>query len=301
MIYGNFYLYKGNLEVIMDSTQRKPKWLKAQIPGGQGYTAMSRLMREHKLHTVCEEAKCPNLGECWSKGAATVMILGDTCTRACGFCNVKTGRPKFYDREEPARVAESVKLMQLKYVTITSVNRDELEDQGSLVWAETIQAIRAYCPGIKIEVLTPDFRGNTSILDAVLDSNPDVYNHNLEVVYRLQKAVRRMANWQDSHTMLAHAKSRGFVTKTGLMVGMGETDAEVYDFIDKVSELKVDILSIGQYLQPTKKHLPVLRYVDPVDFKEYAAYALKKGIPKCQAGPLVRSSYHADEQSSGVV
>jgi lipoic acid synthetase len=191
--------------------------------------------------------------------------------------------------------------MQLKYVTITSVNRDELEDQGSLVWAETIQAIRAYCPGIKIEVLTPDFRGNTSILDAVLDSNPDVYNHNLEVVYRLQKAVRRMANWQDSHTMLAHAKSRGFVTKTGLMVGMGETDAEVYDFIDKVSELKVDILSIGQYLQPTKKHLPVLRYVDPVDFKEYAAYALKKGIPKCQAGPLVRSSYHADEQSSGVV
>ncbi len=281
---------------------RKPEWLKIKIPGGDGYSKMNKNLRYNKLHTVCEEAKCPNLGECWSKGAATIMILGDTCTRACGFCNVKTGRPKFYDTDEPARVVESIKLMEgLKYLTITSVNRDELADQGAMVWAETISGIRAAMPRLKIEVLTPDFRGNTEVLDLVLDAQPDVFNHNLETVYRLQKAVRKMANWRDSHVVLGHAKERGFTTKTGLMVGLGETNEEVRDFIDKAADLKVDILSIGQYLQPTKKHLPVTRYVDPKVFAEYKEYALKVGVPKCESGPLVRSSYHAEDQSSGVV
>ena len=281
---------------------RKPEWLKIKIPGGDGYSKMNKNLRYNKLHTVCEEAKCPNLGECWSKGAATIMILGDTCTRACGFCNVKTGRPGFYDTDEPARVVESIKDMEgLKYLTITSVNRDELADQGAQVWAETILGIRSCKPHLKIEVLTPDFRGDTEILDIVLDAKPDVFNHNLETVYRLQKSVRKMANWRDSHTALSHAKERGFTTKTGLMVGLGETDDEVLDFIDKAAELKVDILSIGQYLQPTKKHLPVMRYVDPEVFESYKTYAIKAGIPKCESGPLVRSSYYAEDQSSGVV
>ncbi len=281
---------------------RKPEWLKIKIPGGEGYSKMNRNLRYNSLHTVCEEAKCPNLGECWSKGAATIMILGDTCTRACGFCNVKTGRPGIYDTDEPRRVVESVKEMpDLKYLTITSVNRDELQDQGTQVWAETIIGIRKVLPHLKIEVLTPDFRGNTDLLNVVLDASPDVFNHNLETVYRLQKSVRKMANWRDSHTVLSHAKARGFTTKTGLMVGLGEEDDEVYDFIDKAADLEVDILSIGQYLQPTKKHLPVQRYVEPKVFAKYRNYALDKGISRCESGPLVRSSYHAEEQSSGVV
>lgn len=281
---------------------RKPEWLKIKIPGGEEYSKIKKNLKYNNLHTVCEEAKCPNIGECWSQGVATIMILGDTCTRACGFCNVKTGRPGFYDVEEPQRVVESVgKMPGLKYLTITSVNRDELEDQGSQVWFETVKGIRAALPDIKIEVLTPDFRGNTGILDAVLDSQPDVFNHNMETVIRLQKSVRKMANWKDSYTVLEHAKSRGFVTKTGLMVGLGETDEEIYEWIDEMVKLKVDILSIGQYLQPTKKHLPVDRYVEPKTFVAYKNYAQEQGITNIESGPLVRSSYHASEQSTGVV
>ena len=285
----------------MQETQRKPKWLKAKIPGGKGYTELKERMKKYNLHTVCEEAKCPNLGECWSAGVGTIMILGDTCTRACGFCNVKTGRPGHYDVEEAQRAAESIKLMGLKYVTITSVNRDELPDQGSQVWADTITLTKQLVPNIKIEVLTPDFRGNTDLLDTVLDARPDVYNHNFETIIRLQKSVRKMANWHDSRTMLLHAKSRNFLTKTGLMVGLGETKEEVFAFIDQVAEYKVDILSIGQYLQPTKKHLTVDRYVTPEEFEEYSEYAKKAGIPRCESGPLVRSSYHAEDQSGELV
>jgi lipoic acid synthetase len=279
---------------------RKPEWLKIKIPGGESYSELNKELRGSKLHTVCEEAKCPNLGECWSQGVATIMILGDTCTRACGFCNVKTGRPGFYDLDEPKRVMEMVQGRPLKYLTITSVNRDELEDQGAQVWAETILGIRSVIPGIKLEVLTPDFRGNTEILDVVLDAKPDVFNHNLETVPRLQKSVRKMANWKHSTEVLAHAKSRGFVTKTGLMVGLGESDEEVFEWIHLMAELKVDILSLGQYLQPTRKHLPVDRYVHPDQFASYKDFAISCGIPKCESGPLVRSSYHADEQSSGL-
>jgi lipoic acid synthetase len=280
---------------------RKPSWLKAQIPGGKGYTDMRNLIKGNKLHTVCEEAKCPNLGECWSQGVATVMILGDTCTRACGFCNVKTGRPGFYDLEEPKRVVESVQIMNLKYVTITSVNRDELADQGSQVWYETVVGIRQAVPNIRIEILTPDFRGNLEILDSVLDSQPDVFNHNLETVKRLQKSVRKMANWDHSTQVLTHAKKRGFVTKTGLMLGLGERDDEVFEYIREMADLKVDILSIGQYLQPTKKHLEVDRYVHPDQFAVFKKFANDCGITNCESGPLVRSSYHANSQSEGLV
>tara|TARA_B110000483_G_C18206680_1_gene548121 strand:- start:3011 stop:3877 length:867 start_codon:yes stop_codon:yes gene_type:complete len=281
---------------------RKPEWLKIKIPGGKEYSKIKENLRYNNLHTVCEEAKCPNIGECWSAGVATIMILGDTCTRACGFCNVKTGRPGFYDLEEPARVAESVANMPgLKYLTITSVNRDELDDQGSQVWFETIKAIRSLAPHVKVEVLTPDFRGNTSILDAVLEAKPDVFNHNMETVTRLQKSVRRMANWHDSITVLRHAKAQGFVTKTGLMVGLGETDEEIYEWIDQMVEINVDIISIGQYLQPTKKHLAVTRYVDPQTFVAYKNYAQSKGVQNIESGPLVRSSYHASQQSEGKV
>lgn len=280
---------------------RKPEWLKIKIPGGEDYSKLSKELRESKLHTVCEEAKCPNLGECWSRGVATIMILGDTCTRACGFCNVKTGRPDFYDLDEPRRIGEMLRGRNLKYLTITSVNRDELSDQGAQVWVETVHAARSVIPGVKIEILTPDFRGNTDLLDIVLDSQPDVYNHNLETVFRLQKSVRKMANWEHSTRVLRHAKSRGFTTKTGLMVGLGETDQEVFEYIEQMAALGVDILSIGQYLQPTRKHLAVERYVNPETFAEYKRAAIAAGIPKCESGPLVRSSYHADEQSSGLL
>lgn len=280
---------------------RKPDWLKIKIPGGSDYKQLSHDLRDSKLHTVCEEAKCPNLGECWSRGVATIMILGDTCTRACGFCNVKTGRPSLYDLEEPTRIGKMLKGRGLKYITITSVNRDELDDQGAQVWAETIHAVRGAIPGVKVEVLTPDFRGNTDLLDVVLDAQPDVYNHNLETVQRLQKSVRKMANWEHSSQVLLHAKSRGFLTKTGLMVGLGETDQEVFEYIEQMAALQIDILSLGQYLQPTRKHLPVERYVHPDQFAKFKEYAHLKGIPKCESGPLVRSSYHADEQSEGLV
>lgn len=280
---------------------RKPDWLKIKIPGGEDYAKLNQELRDSKLHTVCEEARCPNLGECWSRGVATIMILGDTCTRACGFCNVKTGRAGTYDLDEPRRIGEMLKGKPFKYITITSVNRDELADQGAQVWVETIHAVRSAIPGVKVEILTPDFRGNTELLDLVLDANPDVYNHNLETVFRLQKEVRKMANWEHSTKVLLHAKSRGFKTKTGLMVGLGETDAEVFEYIQQMADLGVDILSIGQYLQPTRKHLPVDRYVNPLVFEQYKSAALAAGIPKCESGPLVRSSYHADEQSSGLL
>ena len=281
--------------------KNKPKWLRAKLPTSAEYKKTLLTVNEHKLNTVCKSAQCPNMGECWSRGTATVMILGNICTRSCSFCAIQTGRPTELDIGEPARVADSIAKMNLKHAVITSVARDDLKDGGASIWANTIRAVHNRIPECAVEVLTADFRGQQEYLDIVLDACPDIFNHNLETVKRLQRPIRKTARYDRSLWVLEHAKSRGFVTKTGLMVGMGETDEEVYDFIDKVSELKVDILSIGQYLQPTKKHLPVRRYVDPVDFKKYADYASKKGIPKCQSGPLVRSSYHADEQSSGVV
>jgi len=278
--------------------EAKPAWLKAKIPSGEGYSKLNRLVRQHKLHTVCQEARCPNQDDCWNRGTATMMLLGDTCTRACAFCNVKTGRPGHYDREEPMRVAESVSILNLRFVTLTSVDRDDLDDMGSEVWAETIRRVRQARPGIKIEALIPDFQGNTDIEDVVLDAGPDVLNHNMETVRRLQKPIRKFANWDDSRTMLIHARDRGFTTKTGLMVGLGETMDEIKEFIAEMAELKVDILTIGQYLQPSPKHHPVMKYYEPELFKELGEYAKSLGIPVVESGPLVRSSYHADESES---
>ncbi len=276
----------------------KPAWLKAKIPGGTEYSQVKAIVDKHELHTVCDSASCPNLGECWAKGTATFMILGNTCTRGCGFCDVPKGRPREYDRDEPARVAESVRLMKLKYAVITSVTRDDLPDMGSEVWSETILAVKAAAPNCKVEVLIPDFQADLAILDSVLGAQPDILNHNFETVTRLQRSVRGRGNIRDSSAVLAHGKRRGFMTKTSLMLGLGETPEEIRDMLTYIASLQVDIVTMGQYLQPTRDHLPVNRFVPPEEFEAFRQFALSAGVRICVAGPMVRSSYHADSQSA---
>jgi len=294
------------------ATKRKPPWLKAKMPGGPGYQQLRTIMDEHRLHTVCEEAGCPNMGECWARGVATIMILGDTCTRSCGFCNVKTGRPPVLDKDEPRRVAESLALMGLKHVVITSVNRDELADGGAGVWAETIVRARESCPNMSIEVLIPDLEGNWAALQMVIDAGPHIINHNLETVPRMYPAVRPSAKFDRSLELLRRVKEQGGVAKTGIMVGIGERDEEVLGLIEQVQRAtrvaqsgapgaarhdSCDILTIGQYLQPTRNHLPIDRWVTPEQFSAYRAHGLGAGFKVVESGPLVRSSYHADEQA----
>lgn len=282
------------------TTRRKPAWLKARVPGGEGYNRLKGIMTEHRLHTVCEEAGCPNMGECWSRGVATIMILGDTCTRACGFCNVKTGRPGTVDKDEPRRVAESLALMGLKHVVITSVNRDELSDGGAGIWAETIIRTRDACPGMSVEVLIPDFEGDWGALQMVIDARPHIINHNLETVRRMYPAVRPSAKFDRSLELLRRVKEAGMVAKTGIMVGIGEKDEEVVGLMREVqggsrgAGDSCDILTIGQYLQPTRKHAEVKAYVTPDEFKAYERIAMAKGFLLVSATPLTRSSYHAD-------
>ncbi|MBN8597498.1 MAG: lipoyl synthase [Planctomycetes bacterium] len=283
--------------------KRKPAWLKAKVPGGPGYNRLRNIMSEHKLHTVCEEAGCPNMGECWARGVATIMILGDTCTRACGFCNVKTGRPQAVDRDEPRRVAESLALMGLKHVVITSVNRDELSDGGAGIWADTIIRTRESCPSMSVEVLIPDFEGNWPALQMVIDAKPHIINHNLESVRRMYPAVRPSAKFDRSVELLRRVKEQGGVAKTGIMVGIGEKDEEVLALMDEViagtqtPNGACDILTIGQYLQPTRNHLPMDRWVHPDTFAMFKEEGLKRGFKVVESGPLVRSSYHADHQA----
>ncbi len=277
---------------------RKPPWLKAPIGGGAAFAQVRRTVREHQLHTVCESASCPNIGECWADGTATYMILGNTCTRGCRFCDVDKGRPGIYDRDEPFRIAESVLRMGVKYAVITSVTRDDLPDQGSEVWADTLAAVRQASPGTRLEALTPDFQGKTAPLDKVLDAAPDIFNHNFETVARLQREVRGRANVRDSSAVLRHAKARGFRTKSSFMLGVGETRAEISEMIGLCADLGVDIVTFGQYLQPTLRHLPVRRYVPPEEFESIRLETLERGIPVCVSGPRVRSSYHADRQSA---
>ena len=285
------------------TAKRKPEWLRAQVPGGPGYRRLKGIMQEHRLFTVCEEAGCPNMGECWSRGVATIMILGDTCTRACGFCNVKTGRPPTLDRDEPRRVAESLALMGLKHVVITSVNRDELPDGGAGIWAETIIRSREACPAMSIEVLIPDFEGNWGALQMVIDARPHIINHNLETVRRMYPAVRPSAKFDRSVELLRRVKEQGGVAKTGIMVGIGERDEEVGALMRDVHERTAtvhgscDILTIGQYLQPTRNHLPIDRWVTPDQFAAFKAKGLASGFKVVESGPLVRSSYHADHQA----
>lgn len=278
-------------------TQRKPSWLRAKLPSGPGFTATRQLVDKNHLHTVCQSAQCPNLGECWARGTATVMILGNICTRSCNFCAIATGRPTELDLGEPARVAEAVAKMNLRHCVITSVARDELADGGASVWAATIRAIRYQNPHTAIEVLTPDFKGNTAHVDMVLDAKPDIFNHNLETVERLQKPVRVQARYERSRSVLRHAKSRGFTTKTGIMLGLGETKEEIEQTLRDIASDKTDIVTIGQYLQPTAKHLPVARWATPEEFVQWKEFGLSIGLGVVESGALVRSSYHADEQS----
>src|SRR5471032_661343 len=276
---------------------RKPEWLRAKLPGGPVYSAVRQLVDEHKLHTVCQSAQCPNLGECWSRGTATLMILGNICTRSCNFCAVQTGRPTELDLGEPARVADAVARMGLRHCVLTSVARDELADGGASVWAATIRAVRYRNPQTAIEVLVPDFKGRLEDVDTVLAAKPDIFNHNVETVERLQKPVRVQARYDRSRSVLRHAKSRGFVTKTGIMLGVGEEPHEIEQTLRDIAADQTDILTIGQYLQPTTKHLPVSRWATPEEFLHWKNFGLSLGLGVVESGPLVRSSYHADEQS----
>jgi len=275
---------------------RKPSWLKVKLPAGPNYAKLRATIDEHKLHTVCESAKCPNMGECWGRGTATMMILGDVCTRSCGFCHIKTGRPPVYDLDEPRRVGNAVKLMGLKHIVLTSVNRDELPDGGSMIWAEVIREIHEQSPGTNVEVLIPDFCGNWDALQNVLDAKPEILSHNVETVPELYHVVRPQAKFLRSLELLQRAKQQGFVTKTGVMVGIGETDELLYAAFQEIRKYDVDILTIGQYLQPTREHLPISRWISPEQFAEYKRHCLedlKFGF--VISGALVRSSYHAEE------
>jgi len=280
---------------------RKPAWLRAKIPGGPVYLETTKIVHEHKLHTVCESAQCPNLGECWSRKTATIMILGNICTRSCGFCAVQTGRPTELDRDEPRRVAEAIRLMGLKHAVITSVARDELLDGGAAIWAETIRAVREQNPQTAIEVLIPDFKGRWQDLETVLAAKPDILNHNVETVPRLHKQVRPQAKYERSLEMLRRAKAAGFVTKSGLMLGIGERDDEIAATLRDMAAEQIDILTLGQYLRPSAQHLPLYRWVTPEEFARWKQFSLDLGFRVVESGPLVRSSYHADEQSDALV
>ncbi len=277
------------------SKQYKPK-IKIQI--GEGYRFVNDTVKEHNLNTVCAEANCPNIFECWSRGTATIMILGDTCTRACGFCSVKTGKPLWDDPLEPHRTAMAVKKMDLKHVVITSVDRDDLKnDYGASIWVKTIQEIHKYVPGCTVEVLTPDFKGDQHSLEKVFSARPEIFSHNMECVERISKKVRTQANWLRSLEVLRLSANYGLLTKTGLMVGLGETFNEVVRTMQESYYAGVSIFTIGQYLQPTSEHLKVQRYVDKDEFLEYKKVGKNIGFDIVESGPLVRSSYHADEQA----
>src|SRR5256714_1233897 len=278
------------------SPERKPPWLKMKMPAGEEFAKLYNLVNDHRLHTVCQSAKCPNMGECWAAGTATLMILGDVCTRSCGFCNIATGKPVSLDLDEPYRVGDAVRLMNLKHVVITSVNRDELDDGGSKVWAHTIREVRRQSPGTSVEVLIPDFCGDWSALQKVLDEKPEILNHNIESVPRLYKTVRPQAKYHRSLKLLQIAKDQGLVTKTGAMLGLGESEDEIDHVIDDLVSIGCEILTLGQYLQPTPDHLPVERWVHPDEFASWTVRGEAKGLRHVEAGPLVRSSYHAEKQ-----
>ncbi|GAB6281943.1 MAG: lipoyl synthase [Ignavibacterium sp.] len=290
-------LYKETIEKEHQSVGKRPDWLKVRLPIGDNYNDVKSLMKNSHLNTVCEEARCPNIGECWNHRTATFMILGDTCTRSCGFCNVKTGLPNELDLDEPRRVAEAVKSLNLHHVVITSVDRDELEDGGSSIFSETVRLIRKEIPNCTIEILIPDFKGNEKSFEIILQNAPDILNHNIETVPRLYHAVRPQAKYTRSLDLIKWFKSKGLKTKSGLMVGIGEKPNEVLEVMRDLVNYGCDILTIGQYLQPTKFHLPVDRYVSLEEFKMYKEEGLKMGFKIVESSPLVRSSYHADEQA----
>jgi len=274
---------------------RKPEWLKTKVPIGKQYLGVREIVEKNNLHTICTSGHCPNMAECWGRGTATLMILGDVCTRACKFCNVKTGRPLPADLEEPERVAESVRKMGVKHCVITSVDRDDLEDGGAAIWALTIRRMKAVNPATTIETLIPDFDGREDLIQQVIDAGPEVVSHNLETVRRITPIVRSKARYDLSLDVLEYIAASGKRTKTGIMVGLGETEAEVLETMDDVRARGVEVFTIGQYLQPTKRHLSVVEFVTPEQFEKYRVAGLEKGFRYVESSPLVRSSYHAEK------
>ena len=274
---------------------RKPKWLKVKLPTGEAYKAVKGITKSNQLHTICESGNCPNMGECWGAGTATFMILGNICTRSCGFCNVATGRPLAVDNLEPFKVARSIKLMKVKHAVITSVDRDDLKDGGASIWVETINAIRKLNPTTTMETLIPDFKGRLKDIQPIIDVAPEVVSHNMETVRRLTKQVRIQAKYERSLETLKYLNEGGIRTKSGIMVGLGETDEEVVETMKDLRSVGVSIMTIGQYLQPTKKHLPVVEYVHPNRFNKFKEIGLSLGFRVVESGPLVRSSYHAEK------
>lgn len=292
--------YKEKVEKEHNSLGRRPDWLKVKLPTGDNYSDVKNIMRKQQLHTVCEEAKCPNIAECWNHRTATFMILGDTCTRSCGFCNVKLGIPNELDLDEPRRVSESVQELNLRHVVITSVNRDELKDGGASIFAETIKLIREKMPLTTIEILIPDFKGFEEAFEIIMKNPPDILNHNLETVPRLYPYVRPQAKYKRSLDLITWFKQRGLKTKSGIMVGIGEAVDEVFALMKDLVTAGCDILTIGQYLQPTKLHLPVDRFVTPEEFLMYKEEGMKMGFKIVESSPLVRSSYHADQHARAI-
>ncbi|WP_185871787.1 lipoyl synthase [Blattabacterium cuenoti] len=281
----------------MSVIQKKPKWIKVKLPTNKNYHNLQKLVSLHKLNTICQSGSCPNIGECWDKGVATFMILGNICTRSCRFCGVKTGRPNQIDWKEPEKVAKSIKILKIKHAVLTSVNRDDLQDMGSYIWVHTIQKIRNFNPDITIEALIPDFKGEKKIIDKIIDTKPEVISHNVETVSRLTKKIRIQAKYDRSLEILQYIKekNKNIRTKTGIMLGLGETKEEIVETMKDIKKSKVDILTMGQYLQPSSKHYPVRFFVFPEQFKELKKIGLKMGFKYVESGPLVRSSYHAEK------
>ena len=279
----------------MSGYVRKPDWLKIRLRGNEQFTRTKSIVENHCLHTICTSGKCPNMGECWSRGTATFMIAGDICTRSCRFCNTLTGKPLPLDPKEPENVAESIRLMQLKHAVITSVDRDDLSDLGAQHWADTIRKIKEVNPDTTVEVLIPDFQGYLELVDKVIEAAPEIISHNMETVRRISPEVRSAAKYEISLSVLKHIADRGIVAKTGIMVGLGETIEEVHELMDDVKAVGVSVLTIGQYLQPSRKNIPVKEYITPEQFEIYKTVAIEKGFKHVESAPLVRSSYHAEK------
>jgi lipoic acid synthetase len=273
---------------------RRPDWLRVKLPYGESFRSVRNIIDDHSLHTVCESARCPNMGECWGEGTATFMILGNVCTRACSFCAVATGRPTELDTQEPERVARAIQLMRVKHAVITSVNRDELQDGGASIWADTIRAVKTLTPEVTMETLIPDFKAKWDALYLVTDEKPEVISHNMETVKRLYRKVRPQAKYERSLEQIQRTKERGIRTKSGIMVGLGETPDEVYEIMDDLAAHGCDVMTLGQYLQPTHMHLPVVEFIHPEVFEHYRERGLQAGLKYVESGPLVRSSYHSE-------
>ena len=283
------------VNVDTETRIKKPDWLRVKLPIGESYKHVRGLVDKHKLHTICESGSCPNMGECWGEGTATFMILGNICTRSCGFCAVQTGKPEEVDEFEPGRVANSVKIMGVKHAVVTSVDRDDLKDGGAGIWAQTVRAIRQQSPGTTLETLIPDFAGKWENLQVLIDVAPEIVSHNLETVRRLTKQVRIQAKYDRSLEVLFRLKKGGMRTKSGVMLGLGESEDEVIETMQDLRAVGVDILTLGQYLQPTPKHLPIVEFIEPMQFEKYRILGLEMGFRFVESGPLVRSSYHAEK------